>query len=192
MKKTMWAYQNLGYQIVLGHDDNKFDGETYGAKIFTTGEGLGKQLGEHRQILIGSKMLLEMGCEYIFKTCADIFVAKPFEIPQLVHKLGGYQFLCNQWDVHKDYFGTAIFFGKTELLVEVAEEVEKKLDESKDHKEVIQQSGHKYKIWSRDCIEVVYGQTMCRLGYKYKVMDDIDQEDCERLWRDGLGCEHLR
>jgi len=174
MKKTMWAYQNLGYQIVLGHDDNKFDGETYGAKIFTTGEGLGKQLGEHRQILIGSKMLLEMDCEYIFKTCADIFVAKPFEIPQLVHKLGGYQFLCNQWDVHKDYFGTAIFFGKTELLVEVAEEVEKKFKGEGDH------------------VEVTYGQTMCRLGYKYKVMDDIDEQDCERLWRDGLGCEHLR
>ena len=174
MKKTLWVFSPLGYPVVLGYDGKELDIETGDINVFTTGEGLGKQLGEHRQILIGSKILLEMGCEYIFKTCGDIFVAKPFEIPQLVHKLGEYEFLCNGWDVKKVHFGTQVFFGKLEPLVKVAVEVEKIVNNKKDS------------------LEVVFGEAMRQLGYKYKVMDDIDHRNEERLWRDGLGCEHLR
>ena len=172
VERCLKRYIGLEFPVVFGWDGDKFNDARNIPSIVYTGKKFGLQAGEKWLVHHCAKKLDELGCEYVFKACGDVEIGKPERIAELINKLEGRDFICQNWDGKGNYFGTKIFFGKLKSLLTVSERW--KDDKTGKH------------------IERQYAETMNDLGIKFKAMDDVDNEDEDGFWYGWLGCKHLK
>lgn len=114
------SLSSAGLYTVIGYDahDRMPDTQTVNACdfFFSGGGAKGKQDGELRSIRIGSRVLLENGCDYMIKLCGDSIIRRPEAIIELVSYLDDKDIMASQW---WDQCGTMVFFGKCSMIARV-------------------------------------------------------------------------
>ena len=173
IRKAVEPFKKTDFPILIGWDGKGIDREVFGIETFATGKRLGKQFGELHQIHIGAELLAGKGCDYVFKTCGDIYVGKPELIEELPSMLGYNTFICSKWHLKENIFGTQVFFGRIGPLIGIARYAERLARESEEH------------------IEFLYTKAIKKFGYFYDVQDDIDDNGEEKLWKWYLKCKAL-
>lgn len=79
-------------------------------------EESGQYPGEAQCVKVGLGAALDQEYEYTLKVNGDVFFGKPENIPLLIDKLDGHDFIAPQWHNHYRFSSTMMFFGKTEKL----------------------------------------------------------------------------